>query len=335
MFTESPFEGDGMTRNTLASVGLVSLLAVQALQAQDKRRIAILDFEYGTVQGGLSAIFGTNVDVGRGIADIMVDRLVKSGTYSVIERKALEKVMAEQNFSNSNRADPSSAARLGKLLGVDAIVLGSVTQFGRDDKNTQVGGGALGGVTGRFGIGGVGRRESKAVVEISARMVNIDTGEVLLTSQGKGESTRGGTSLLGAGGSSVAAAGAGANMASANFGATILGEATNKAVTAVATEFDQNVARVPHRTIPLDGLVADVSGNTLVLNVGTKNGLRVGDKLVVFRTGREIRDPGTGKVLRRTETNVGSIAVTEVDEGSAVGTFEGSEAAKVGDHVKR
>ena len=60
-----------------------------------------------------AAIFGTNVDVGKGIADLLVTDLVKDGTFSIIERKALDKVMAEQNFSNSNRADPTSAAKLG------------------------------------------------------------------------------------------------------------------------------------------------------------------------------------------------------------------------------
>jgi len=49
-------------------------------------------------------MFGSNVDVGKGIADLLVTNLVKDGTYSLIERKALDKIMAEQNFSNSNRA---------------------------------------------------------------------------------------------------------------------------------------------------------------------------------------------------------------------------------------
>ena len=80
------------------------------------------------------------MDVGKGIADMLVDRLVNDGTYSVIERKMLDKLIAEQNFSNSDRADPSSAARIGKLLGVNAIIVGSITQFGRDDKNTKIGG---------------------------------------------------------------------------------------------------------------------------------------------------------------------------------------------------
>src|SRR5215831_6843296 len=125
--------------------------------AQNKKRVAVMNFEYGTVQNGLAAIFGSNVDVGKGVADILVDRLVNDGTYSVIERKALDQVLAEQNFSNSNRADPNSAAKLARILGVDAIIIGSITQFGRDDKSQNFGGGAASRVTGRFGIGGVGK----------------------------------------------------------------------------------------------------------------------------------------------------------------------------------
>ena len=42
----------------------------------------------------------------------------------------------------SDRANPTSAARIGKLLGVDAIIVGSITQFGQETKNTKVGGNA-------------------------------------------------------------------------------------------------------------------------------------------------------------------------------------------------
>ena len=37
-----------------------------------KKRVAVMDFEYGTVQGGVSAVFGQNVDIGKGIADLRV-----------------------------------------------------------------------------------------------------------------------------------------------------------------------------------------------------------------------------------------------------------------------
>src|SRR5215831_1345526 len=103
-----------------------------------KKRVAIFDFDYATVQSASAAAFGTNVDVGKGISDLLVRHLVQDGTYSVIERKAMDKILAEQNFSNSDRADANSAAKIGRLLGVDAIIIGSITQFGRDDKNTTV-----------------------------------------------------------------------------------------------------------------------------------------------------------------------------------------------------
>jgi hypothetical protein len=48
---------------------------------------------------------------------------------------------------------------------------------------------------------------------------------------------------------------------------------------------------------------------------------------------RDVRDPATGKILRSISDTVGSIAVTEVEETSAVGKFSGSGTAKVGDLV--
>ena len=313
---------------------LVILIAfVSTAAAQQKKRVAVFDFEYATVHDSVSALFGANLDIGKGISDLIVEDLVKSGVYSVIERKAIEKIMAEQNFSNSDRADASSAAKLGKILGVDAIIIGSITEFGADDKATSVSGGALGGLTGRFGIGGVSRKESKAVVNLSARVVSTDTAEILTVAGGKGESRRTGTSLLGTGGSSAGVGGAAVDMASSNFRQTIIGEAVMLAVAAIAVELDANAGKVVGKTVTIDGLVADAAGNTLILNVGTQGGVKVGDKLQVKRTGREIKDPATGRVIRRIEDLLGEVVITEADESSSVGTFTGAQPPQVGDRV--
>lgn len=318
-------------RHILALVSLF-LVSLNPAAAQ-KRRVAVVNFDYGTVSGNIYSIFGSNVDVGKGIADLIVDRLVQGNSYSVIERKALDKILTEQNFANSDRADASTAAKLGRVLGVDAIIIGSVTQFGRDDKSTAVGGGALGGIGRKYGIGGVAKRESKAVVQVSARLVSTETAEILTVASGKGESTRSGTSLLGAGGSAGTAAGGAYDMSSSHFANTILGEAVNKAVTELAQQLEQNAARVPAKKFEIDGLVADVSQNTLILNVGSKSGIKVGDKLQIRRPNREVRDPATGKVLRRIEDNLGEVTITEVDEASSTGAFSGKTPPKVGDRV--
>ena len=314
---------------------LIAAVFVLPIDAQQKKRVAVLNFDYATVQGNIQAIFGTNQDVGKGIADLLVTQLVTSGVYSVIERKALDKIMAEQNFSNSDRADPSSAAKIGKILGVDAIIIGSITQFGRDDKSIGVGGSALGGFAGRYGLGHVGKRDAKAVVGISARMINTDTAEILAVAGGKGESSRSGATLLGSGGSGGSGGAGGFDMTSKNFADTILGEAVGQAVNSLAAQLDQQASRLPERTVVIDGLVADATGNNIVINVGSRAGVKVGDHLKVLRVGREIKDPATGRVIRRAEQPVGELVITDVDEQSAGGTFTGSMPAKVGDRVKQ
>ncbi len=310
------------------------ILAVAAPgSAQQKKRVAVLNFDYATVQSSVAAIFGTNNDIGKGISDLLVEKLVNSGKYSVIERKSLDKVLAEQNFSNSDRADPNSAAKIAKILGVDAIITGSITQFGRDDHQTTLGGSGIGGLAGRYGLGGIGTKSSKAVVAVTARLINTDTAEILGVATGKGESTRSGTSLLGSGGSALNHGGGAIDMSSSNFANTILGEAVNLAVSSMAKQLDTQADRLPERVVTVEGLVADVNGNSVVINVGSRAGVKVGDRLRVKRTGREIRDPASGKVIRRVEDNLGEITITEVDELSAVGRYSGSATLKVSDVV--
>src|SRR5262245_36769283 len=145
------------------SVPLIALLvSASALAAQTpaRRRVAVLDFDYATVHEWVNDLFGSDVDIGKGIADMLVTNLVRNGTYSVIERKQLDRVMQEQNFQQSGRADPSSAVQLAKLLGVDAIIIGSITQFGRDDKKLGVGGAGV--HVGGIGIGGRRKKAANA-----------------------------------------------------------------------------------------------------------------------------------------------------------------------------
>jgi len=297
-----------------------------------KRRVAILDFDYATVRSGVAALFGTDIDVGKGITDLLVTRLVKDGTYSVIERKALDKIMAEQNFSNSDRANPSSAAKLGKLLGVDAIIVGSITQFGNDTKNTKVGG--AGGGLGGFGLGGFSHKKSKAIVQIDARVVNIYTAEILVASEGKGESSRESTSLLGGGGNWHGFGAGGVDMGSSDFQNTIIGEAVKAAVDQMTIGLISDAGKVEARTIIVEGMVAAIDGKTIVLNIGSKTGIKVGDKLSVERVSREIKDPSTGKVIRRLSSQIGTIEITDVDDISAVGNLVTGAGLKIGDLAK-
>jgi curli biogenesis system outer membrane secretion channel CsgG len=311
---------------------LVLLAVTGAAQTSGKKRVAVLDFDYGTVQSSVSSLFGTNQDVGKGITDMLVEKLVKDGKYSVIERKALDRILAEQNFSNSDRANPATAAKIGQILGVDAIIMGSITKFGRDDKSKSFGGAGL--APRGFGIGGIKKNESKAVCAISARLVDTNTGEILAAVTGEGESKRSGTSLIGGGAGTGGGGVGGFDTHASNFGQTLLGEAVTQAVTDVGGQLGASVANVPTHKVEVAGVVADVSGNTLIINVGSKTGLKVGDKLEISHAGRQIKDPTTGKVLKTISTKIGEATVTEIDADSATLSFSGTGSARVGDVAK-
>ena len=297
-----------------------------------KKRVAVIDFEYGTVRSGVAGLFGTDIDVGRGICDLLVKRLVQDGSYTVVERRMIDKILAEQNFSTSDRANPATAAQIGKILGLDAIIVGSITQFGSETKSTKVGG--AGGGFGGFGIGGFGKSKTKAIVTLDARLIDVDTAEILAVADGKGESKRESTSLLGGGGNWHGFGAGGVDFSSSGFEETIIGEAVKAAVDQMTAGVVAAKDKLQVRTVIVEGLVAAVESDIVVLNVGAKSGVKAGDQLSVERVTREIKDPATGKVLRRLSNKIGVVEVTEVDAVSSVAKIVSGTGFKVGDLAK-
>ena len=189
-------------------------------------RAAILSFEFGTIDHWWSG----NWDIGKGIADMLVDDILQTGQISLLERKQIESVLAEQNLANSTRADPTArqAASIGKVLGANMLITGSVTKFGSEERNV---GGAAGAAASRF-IGGAGATNTTAHVAITVRVIDASTSEILASAKGEASSSRKGI-LLGAGFKGNFGT---IDMNSKDFRETILGEATEKAVKDVATK---------------------------------------------------------------------------------------------------
>lgn len=296
--------------------------------APAKKRVAILNFDFGTVHRWWSGDW----DIGKGIADLVVTELVKDGTYSVIERKALDAVLAEQNFSNSDRANATTAAKLGKMLGVNAIITGSITQFGTEDKGIKIGG--IAGKLGGFGGGKVGTSKGIANVVVDARLIDVNTGEILAVATGKGESKRSGVLMEGIGGGGGGFGGGGIDMGSKNFEETIIGEATRQAVQNLSKEVIGASGKIESAKVEVRGMVADVDGKNVILNVGSSAGVQVGDHLKIMRVTRTVKDPATGKVLREVTEDVGEVEITEADAGSSTGKVLSGTGVKVGDAVK-
>jgi curli biogenesis system outer membrane secretion channel CsgG len=164
----------------LATVAAPGLTRAAAKGGSQKPRIAVLEFKNKAdnqwwYHGGATAA-----------QDVFVTELVKSGKFRVVEREQLEALMKEKGLALSGDVDPSTAVRIGKLLGVNYLLTGAVTEYG----NTHVEGGG----------GGVFAGKKKFVAALNARLIDTSTGEIAWADEANQEETSVKVSVFGYGG---------------------------------------------------------------------------------------------------------------------------------------
>jgi TolB-like protein len=86
-----------------------------------KATIAVVEF---------SDLAGGVTEFGRLLSEELITKLFATGRYKVVERLLLNKAIAEHNLQLQGLIDPKSAKELGKILGVDAIVSGTIADQG-------------------------------------------------------------------------------------------------------------------------------------------------------------------------------------------------------------
>ncbi len=314
-----------------------STLACTKPSSSAKRVIAIDEFDFGTVRTAVAAIFGTQVDVGKGILALLTKRLAEDGKYRIVERKNLQKVLSEQDLGASNRVKQGTNAKIGRVQGADAILMGTITVFGNDTRSNSVNTGAvtrgkLGGILGNVNVGG---RSDKAIVEISYRLIDAESSEVIAVGEARGESKRKSSGIGLAGYGNGSGGNLGVNMSSSNFLETVIGEATVDSVTklaAIANSKEQSIAR---RTSEVEAKIAEIAGNKVYLAAGSNDGVQQCDRFEISRVIKEIKDPSTGEVLDLQIEKVGELMVMEVRDKISIAYFNGSSNPKVGYVAKK
>lgn len=93
-----------------------------------KKTIAIKDFE---------VIVGANKSIAQYVQEDITTVLVNSGYFNVVERVKLKSVLDELILSQSGSIYPDSAKQIGKLLGADIILTGTLAATG-DEWNTNL-----------------------------------------------------------------------------------------------------------------------------------------------------------------------------------------------------
>lgn len=251
-----------------------------------KRRIGVVDFENKTT-------YGAN-RLGTSASDILITELAKSGKFIVVERDKLDKLMAEQKLGMSGAIDPNTAAKVGKILGLNAIVTGSISQFGEDTEGSE------------YLIAQSKSQVVKCTVDI--RVVDAETGQVLYADSGSGLAKKHTGGVLGLGTRS-------------GYDETLEGDALRAAI----TKFVDNIVEQVEKK-PWSCRIADVDGQSIYLNAGSESGIPVGLKLTVLRAGKVIKDPTSGLVIGNAEDKIGEMKVVRYfgEDGSVAELKSGS-----------
>lgn len=152
--------------------------------------------------------------IGRGISNMLITALVNSDRFTVVERnpEAIKNLMSEQALGMSGALDAATAARVGKMLGAKGVVIGEVSEFGIRKTSAFV------------GVGG--KKTITTRVVIDARMVDVETGRIVMAASGIGQSS---TQTTG-----VALT---LEFGTAGFDETTIGIATRKAVNQIVKKF--------------------------------------------------------------------------------------------------
>ncbi len=287
----------------LFHTALLVTLCFALADAQPKKRIAVARFDDGAAYHGCGA----------GVSDMLATALVKSGKFLVTERKDLDKVLTEQKLGASGIVTAETAPAMGRVLGVDMIVVGSVSELGT--KKRDVGGG--------IGIfdAGVSSKTARAAVDI--RLVNTTTGEIIAA-----ETEEGTESTLGLG----------VRYDDINFSDmsawddTDLGKAAREAINNCVELIVDNMD-----AIPWSGRVIKVNADgTVLMKPGSEGNITSGMEVEVYQLGEEIKDPDTGLSMGNEETKVGRLkVVSDMLNGKACkAKVVSGQGMKTGDVVR-
>jgi hypothetical protein len=256
-------------RTTRAIVAVLAILICavpnHAGSGQKKPRIAVASV----------AAAAKDAYAAQALETALLDALVNGGRFEVVNRGQLDRVLAEQKLNNSDLVDPASAQRVGRLLGAQYLVVGSL--LGAD-----------------FDPGFFSK--DRFLVKAQLQLVEVESGRI------RTSDTFSGTRIVLM---MKRKGGLGAELSPAEERKSI-----QEGAEAVARQFADRVGVVD----PLEGYVVAVEGGRVAINLGEASGVRPGQEFVAYEEGRRITDPVTGELLSVERRKVARLAVTSVEE---------------------
>ncbi|GEM_PF-853514 len=265
---------------------------------------AVLDFD----TKGLTSDWYGAFEPGVAISDLVTDQLVNSGKFTMVDRTHLDKTLAEHQLTAAGEVSPATAIQSGQLIGARYLVSGNVLQFAKTSQSGANVGGLFGGIAG----GAIGSVSTERVtLQVSVHVVDALTGQILQTFTS--EQSKSGTSW----GTGAFSGYVGGSYSNQQFLSSTMGQLMNSVAIDIANRLDPAKFSSGPAGPSLTGKVLASDGKSLIINLGSTEGVTVGMYFDVM-TVRQLRDPDSGKVLTSHQTT-GKIQITSVDTNTAVG----------------
>ncbi|MFB0526297.1 MAG: CsgG/HfaB family protein [bacterium] len=273
-----------------------------------KKRIAVMDFEVKVPRA--------HRKIGSGMAEMLTTAVYETGKFVVVERKAIQDIIKEQDLGEEGRVRKETAAKIGDILGAQVLVRGAVTEF-----EEKVSRGGVGGVLLKKKAG-AGLTTTSAYVACDIRMYDATTGIILEATTKDAKARSVGVVLAG-----VLKTG---DILGGGFSTkTPLGKATRGCIEEIVSAIVDRM-----ETVPWQAKIVKVSDGKVYINVGADAGVRKGEVFEVYRVGEELIDPDTGLSLGAEEAYAGKIKVIEADKKYAISTILEGEGFQRGDVVR-
>ncbi len=270
----------------------VLLLMMASLVQASTLTVAVMPFKEG---GYLSLTWRHKSQLLDGIAQMITDRLAGNPQIVIVERDRINEVIAEQRFQYSGMIDTSTAVEMGRLMGADILIMGTLNEFGWQGQ---------GGVK----VGPLAVQRAAAQVTLSTRLIDVETARLLGSLQAEGEHT--GTSL------SVRDF-QGISFGSKEFSDSTIGQALKNAVDDFISQFESTLSSAEtrlHRPVGpgAAGMVVAIRDDYVIIDLGAKDGIRERMQLPVFRLEKieGLVDP--------VRIPVGALRVVSVDPNASV-----------------
>jgi len=226
--------------------------------------------------------------LGKQVTDLMSKALAESGSYLVFERPDITRLQAESQLTD---------AKLD-LVGVDSLIVGSLTEFGRK-------------TVGESGFVSSSKRQV-AFAKVDIRVVDVKTGHVFFATSGAGEASTETASTFGFG-------------SRAGYDGTLNDAAIRQAVVDAV-----NRLTVEMKSRPWQTYILKTEADHVYIGGGKSQGIKPGMRFLVQTQGETVKSPQTGAIVTLPGRQVAQIQVestfgdSELNEGSLASVVSGS-----------